>query len=238
MKVKYLEIDEDVNVFNRGLVYGVGIDDISGSKEWEVDGKRYSEKYYCTWKNMLKRCYFSGGEYLGKVVVDKSWHTLSNFKIWFDKNYVEGYSLDKDILGGKIYSETTCLFIPQKLNTFIKDVAFPCGSYYEKARGKYQSYTKAFGGKRINIGRFNTESEAIFYAKTVKILEINRIIENVPLQPKVISGLYMLLDDMYARFVLPRITQVGNCTFLDTGGCFKKYGNGYDLSIVKLYYYC
>ena len=38
--------------------------------------------------------------------------------------------------------------------------------------------------------------------------------------------------------VLPKVTQVGNCTFLDTGGCFKKNGNGYDLSIVKLSDYC
>lgn len=34
--------------------------------------------------------------------------------------------------------------------------------------------------------------------------------------------------------VLPEVTQVGNCTFLDTGGVFKKYDNGYDLSIVNL----
>ena len=34
--------------------------------------------------------------------------------------------------------------------------------------------------------------------------------------------------------VLPEVTQVGNCTFLDTGGVFKKYNNGYDLSIVNL----
>ena len=42
----------------------------------------------------------------------------------------------------------------------------------------------------------------------------------------------------FGHTVLPNITQVGNCTFLDTGGCFKKYGNGYDLSIVKLSDYC
>lgn len=38
--------------------------------------------------------------------------------------------------------------------------------------------------------------------------------------------------------VLPEVTQVGNCTFLDTGGVFKKYDNGYKLSIVKLSDYC
>ena len=34
--------------------------------------------------------------------------------------------------------------------------------------------------------------------------------------------------------VLSKVTQVGNCTFLDTGGVFKKFDNGYDLSIVNL----
>ena len=38
--------------------------------------------------------------------------------------------------------------------------------------------------------------------------------------------------------VLPEVTQVGNCTFLDTGGVFKKYDNGYKLSIVRLSDYC
>lgn len=34
--------------------------------------------------------------------------------------------------------------------------------------------------------------------------------------------------------VLPKIKDVGNCTFLDTGGVFKQHGQPYDLSIVKL----
>lgn len=34
------------------------------------------------------------------------------------------------------------------------------------------------------------------------------------------------------------VTSTGNCTFLDTGGVFKKYDNRYKLSIVKLSDYC
>ena len=121
---------------------------------------------------------------------------------------------------------------------FIKDVNIPCGSYYDKGRNKYQSYTKAFNGGRINIGRFKTEREAIFYAKTVKMMEITSIIETQQLQAKVVVGLQRMLDEMYFKFILPEVTQVGNCTFLDTGGVFKKYDNGYKLSIVKLSDYC
>lgn len=229
--------------FKRSLVYGVGVDDIYGSKERLVEGKRHSEKYYSTWRNMLKRCYFTEGEYFGKVTVAEDWHTLSNFKTWFDENYVDGYSLDKDILGGKIYSRHTCLFIPQKLNTFIKDVSIPCGSYFDKSRNRYQAYTKAFSGGRINIGRFKTECEAIFYAKTAKMLEIVSIIETLPLQTKVVVGLYRMLDEMYSKFILPKITQVCNCTFLDAGDfineIYKVKGqNNYGLAILNLRDFC
>lgn len=38
--------------------------------------------------------------------------------------------------------------------------------------------------------------------------------------------------------VLPEIKQVGNCTFLDTGGVFRKHSNEYKFSIVNLKDYC
>ena len=38
--------------------------------------------------------------------------------------------------------------------------------------------------------------------------------------------------------VLPEIKQVGNCTFLDTGGVFRKHSYEYEFSIVNLKDYC
>lgn len=224
--------------FKRKLVYGVGIDDIDGAKEWGVNDKRHSFKYYRDWKNMLKRCYCTTGDYLGDVSVSESWLTLSNFKAWFEQNYVEGYVLDKDILSGKAYSENTCLYIPKELNLFLTSVHNDCGSCFDITRNKYQSYTKRYKGKRLNIGRFTTEREAVFFAKTVKMLEIDRLIQSNIFSTNINVGLSRLLDEMYFKFILKEVTQVGNCTFLDTGGCFKKYDNGYDLSIVKLSDYC
>ena len=44
-----------------------------------------------------------------------------------------------------------------------------------------------------------------------------------------------LVDNVFfGHTVLKEVTQVGNCTFLDTGGVFKGQGLPYDLSIVKL----
>ena len=35
-------------------------------------------------------------------------------KEWFDKNYIEGWHLDKDLIvkGNKVYSPTTCMLPP------------------------------------------------------------------------------------------------------------------------------
>ena len=78
----------------------------------------------------------------------------------------------------------------------------------------------------------------MFFAKTVKMLEIDKLIKSNVFSTNINVGLSQLLDDMYFKFILKEVSQVGNCTFLDTGGCFKKYGNEYDLSIVKLSDYC
>lgn len=224
--------------FKRNLVYGVGVDDVDGSKEWLVNGKRHSFKYYRDWKNMLKRCYCTTGDYLGNVSVSESWLTLSNFKAWFEQNYVEGCVLDKDVLSGEVYSENTCLYIPKELNLFLTSVRKECGSYFDITRNKYQSYTKKYNGKRFNIGRFTTEREALFFAKTAKMLEIDKLIQSNAFCSNINVGLSQLLDEMYFKFILKEVTQVGNCTFLDTGGVFQKFDNGYKLSIVKLSDYC
>lgn len=97
-------------------------------------GKSYSEKYsvrlnkkktpqYVAWENMLMRCYYPktsrysayGG--IGVKVCDE-WLSYENFAKWYDDNYIEGYHLDKDLLGdGTIYSPEDCCYVPQKLNS-------------------------------------------------------------------------------------------------------------------------
>ena len=75
-----------------------------------------------------------------------------------------GWQLDKDILvkGNKVYSEHSCVFVPQEINTlFVK-----CN----KSRGKYPigvTYSRGVfiaqitkGGKRNSLGYFETVEEA------------------------------------------------------------------------------
>ena len=59
------------------------------------------------------------------VTICEEWLNFSNFFRWYKENYIEGYHLDKDlkssILGVKIYSKDTCLFLPERVNYFIRD---------------------------------------------------------------------------------------------------------------------
>ena len=79
-------------------------------------------KVYMTWKNMLVRCYNSKTQikqptYVGCTVVEE-WHNFQVFGKWFDKHYIEGYHLDKDIKvkGNKVYGPDTCTFVSQTEN--------------------------------------------------------------------------------------------------------------------------
>lgn len=91
------------------------------------NGKKQNFKSYDVWVSMLTRCYSwkyhaRFPTYKGCSVCDE-WKRYDNFKLWHEKNYIEGFYLDKDILinGNKIYSPKTCRYIPQSLNNLLTD---------------------------------------------------------------------------------------------------------------------
>lgn len=105
------------------LVCGVGTNNYDGPVT--ENGKPI--KSYSTWTHMLERCYSNRFQiiqptYIGCSVCEE-WLSFSNFKTWFDANYVEGFHLDKDILveGNKTYSPEFCRFVPQYLNNLLTD---------------------------------------------------------------------------------------------------------------------
>lgn len=104
------------NVYDRTF-YGVG---------FLGDGcynKTQHTKIYNSWCNMLCRCYMEPCHpaYID-CSVDEYFHNFQNFGKWFDDNYYtvdnETMCLDKDIKKrhNKIYSPTTCIFVPERLN--------------------------------------------------------------------------------------------------------------------------
>lgn len=137
------------------------------------------------WKEMIKRCYDPNNlkrhpTYNDCYVCDE-WLVYSNFKSWFDENYVGGHELDKDILvkGNKVYSPDTCCFIPHEINTLLLKRQnargdYPIGVYYDKTRNKYASGLN-IRGKRFTLGRFLTPEEAFQAYKNAKEACIKKI---------------------------------------------------------------
>ena len=113
------------------------------------------------WNNMKQRCYSEKYQtkyptYIGCYVCEE-WLNYDTFKEWFNKNYVEGYVLDKDILveGNKVYSPQTCCFVPQMINNLYKAYTdkevsdtgvFQTGNTYEVKISKF--------GRRCAFGSF------------------------------------------------------------------------------------
>lgn len=79
-------------------------------------------KSYTIWNAMIQRCYNPNNKsyktYGAKgVTICEEWKLFSNFRKWYDENYIEGYSIDKDIKGGKIYSPNNCIFVSKEEST-------------------------------------------------------------------------------------------------------------------------
>lgn len=153
---------------SKSLIFGVGLNDIVGGRNL---------KSYTSWSKMMQRCYSLNWKekhptYNDCIVCDE-WHTLSKFNEWFNENYIEGYSLDKDILvkGNKIYSPDTCCFVPKEINSIFKDSRsrrgkLPAGII--KHKNMYVAQT-TFKGERQYLGTFsNVESAFMAYCQARK----------------------------------------------------------------------
>lgn len=84
-----------------------------------LDGKRTKE--YDLWTAMLSRVYSGRYKAYTSCSVSDNFKNFQYFAEWCQHQIgfnIEGYSLDKDILvkGNKIYSEDTCVFVPDELN--------------------------------------------------------------------------------------------------------------------------
>lgn len=153
------------------LIQGFGINDYDGTVSYIIDGKDKKKEFYSVWNSMIKRCYSKSvgirrPSYNGCVVCDQ-WKSLTEFKSWFDVNFVKGWHLDKDIIGQSgIYSPETCVFVPPKINSFITDRArdrglYPLGVSFFKANGMFRAQcNNPSTNKPTHLGYFHTPEEA------------------------------------------------------------------------------
>lgn len=144
-----------------------------------VNGKTL--RSYTVWLSMIGRCYGNTNyskrkSYIGCTVCEE-WHSFANFKKWYDYNYytVDGdrVELDKDILvkGNKIYSPTTCIFVPHSINSlFIRNSkirgTLPIG--VRKKKNKFIARCNNGNNVTIELGTYNTPNDAFTAYKKYK----------------------------------------------------------------------
>ena len=159
------------------IVCGIGYLGNSNSLE---NGK--VKKSYQVWNSMMHRCY---AEYYLKdkptyqdCSVCNEWLCYANFEKWFNENYYEveneEMNLDKDILvkGNKIYSPDTCIFVPRRINSLFKSSKI---KFQNNKNNKFSVRCVNENGKRIFLGTYQTEQEAILSYKNFKENTIKRI---------------------------------------------------------------
>lgn len=108
-----------VKDYIRPSICGVGFIGVGPNK---AVVKNKATKQYKVWSNMIERCYHPNAKikyptYKG-VTVCGDWHNFQNFADWFNKNYIDGFELDKDIAidGNDVYCPNACLFVSKLEN--------------------------------------------------------------------------------------------------------------------------
>ena len=159
-------------------VYGVGI---VGTKYSSTVNGVITKEYYL-WHNMLQRCYNGAFKkkrptYEGCEVSDK-FKSYEYFYEWCQKQIGfdnQGWQLDKDLLvkGNKVYSEDSCVFLPQEINSLLVKSNASRGEHligvcWDKAKKAFKAQVRKNRGKSEHLGLFKTELEAFNVYKTAK----------------------------------------------------------------------
>lgn len=181
------QVDRLVVVVGRAVVeptvYGVGCVDVP-FKTYN-DGKQFWQ--YQLWKAMLSRCFSEGVKDRQPIYRDvtccEEWLSFAKFLEWCNKEVgykgkLVGYALDKDLIvkGNRVYSPTTCSFVPQAVNNLLtsRDALrgeWPVGVYFDTRAGKFVARLRQ-GNKRKQLGLYSTPEEGFAVYKTAKEAQI------------------------------------------------------------------
>ena len=116
---------------------------------------------YNLWTAIITRCTVRDDRYSAYskigVTLDDKWKDYGNFLAWYNRNYIEGFEVDKDLLSNymypnspPIYGEDTCCFLPKEINIAInsntnipfKGIGYRNGRYRSRyGRGKEKCFS-------------------------------------------------------------------------------------------------
>ena len=165
-----------------------------GEGKYKVRENGKATRIYDTWCNMLLRCYdekcHEKYPTYKDCKVDEEWHNFQNFGKWYEENYYkvgnERMHLDKDILvkQNKIYSQETCVFVPQMINLlFVKSNKSRGDSVIGTSpfkNGKYRAYCNLLNpetgkSKNKHLGTYETQEKAFEVYKYYKEKNIKQV---------------------------------------------------------------
>ena len=159
-------------------VFGVGV--LGVKYQAKINGVHTKE--YELWSSMLERCYSDSFKnrrptYEG-CEVSENFKSYEYFYEWCHNQVGfsnKDWQLDKDLLikGNKIYSESTCVFIPSEINSLLINCTASRGKhligvYWSKTAKAFVSRVSRNKGGSEHLGYFNTELEAFNAYKEAK----------------------------------------------------------------------
>ena len=162
-------------------------------------------KIYTQWYSMITRCYSEAFHQRQPTYIDcyvsDDFKDYSKWREWYD-NYQykqDDWHLDKDLLvkGNKVYSESTCVFIPQEINQALTKRAASRGKYiigvcWCNTKKAFVAQVNKNKGRSEYLGSFNTEVEAFNAYKEAKEEYIKELADKYKdmLDPRAYEALY------------------------------------------------
>ena len=171
------------------LVQGIGFKGM----DYPSCGNGKPLKVYQMWRGLLERCtekcWTKHPSYVDTTCSDNFKH-FTFFYEWCQEQIGFGntddngrsWHLDKDILfkGNKLYSEDTCVFVPQRINALLVNCntsrgEFPICTHRNKYCDTFVSVCNNGTGKKEYLGSFKTAQEAFKAYKTFKEAVIKEV---------------------------------------------------------------
>lgn len=174
------------------LVCGIGFND----RKYPTCINDTIVEEYEAWRGMLRRCtkeYWSKFPTYAGTTCSENFKSYSFFYEWCNRQIGFGdkdeggrcWQLDKDLLinRNKLYSECTCIFVPQRINLLLIKCKASRGEWsvgvnWNKRDKKFQSSCSIGHSKKKNLGSFNTAQEAFQTYKTFKEALIKEVAES------------------------------------------------------------
>lgn len=149
-------------------------------RSFKYKGKQFLTESGRYWDAITQRSAQGGSlqkqtpAYIGTENHFKNFEEFVEWARW-QVGYGNYWDIDKDILGcgRKVYSPTTCVFVPNCLNNFLtarksQRGQCPIGVHFRKDTNKYVAMCNDGTGKQVFLGNYTTPEDAFFAYKAYK----------------------------------------------------------------------